>query len=665
MPESGADAGTATGSATGTHQRIAPGGSGSPATDFSVAVLREFVRLGVHDVVLAPGSRSQALALAAAELERLGEIRLHVRIDERGAGFLALGLAVESGMPALVVTTSGTAVANLHPAVLEAHHSGVPMILLTADRPDELRGIRSNQTTVQPGIFGVAVRISDDVPAPTGEPDESAVAVALAGRATDAARGATTSDPGPVHLNLAFREPLSAAVTLERVSEMPPAEPLRQVEPLTQPEPLPGVERLPGVEPLPVVEPGESREPAPLDQAATPEPVEPHAVLSLPAGPRTIVIAGHGAGPAAEELARTAGWPLIAEVSSGSRFGPNLIVAYRELLTEPDWGGRVERAIVFGQPTLSREVPQLILRPDVETIVVSPTGSEWYDPGHRVRAFARAVSVVPASAAPGTAPDTAAPGTAAASVAGARAAREWVGRWVAASRILRDTLDAAETAPDFEAAASADYRVRGGFAKSELAALREPVTRAMLVDFVWRATWPHDRLVFGASRLIRDADRRVRGKKISVHANRGLAGIDGTIATALGIALSSQAPTTDAAGHDGPPRSTGTTRLLLGDLTLLHDVGSLLIPPGETRPRLQVIVGNDGGGTIFDGLEVASSAGTAAMDRVLFTPQQVDFAALAAAYGWEYRRAGTRSELESALTAPPAGPSILEVPLTR
>jgi 2-succinyl-5-enolpyruvyl-6-hydroxy-3-cyclohexene-1-carboxylate synthase len=123
--------------------------------------------------------------------------------------------------------------------------------------------------------------------------------------------------------------------------------------------------------------------------------------------------------------------------------------------------------------------------------------------------------------------------------------------------------------------------------------------------------------------------------------------------------------TADAAAVEAPPRSTGTTRLLLGDLTLLHDVGSLLIPPAEDRPRLQVIVGNDGGGTIFDGLEVASTAPATAMDRVLFTPQRVDFAALAAAYGWDYSRAGTRSELESALTAPPAGPSILEVPLER
>ena len=125
----------------------------SPATDFSVELLAELVRRGVRHMVVAPGSRSQALALVAAELERVGAIELHVRIDERVAGFLALGLALESGAPAVVVTTSGTAVANLHPAVLEAHEARVPMIVVTADRPAELRGIRSNQTTTQSGVF--------------------------------------------------------------------------------------------------------------------------------------------------------------------------------------------------------------------------------------------------------------------------------------------------------------------------------------------------------------------------------------------------------------------------------------------------------------------------------------------------------------------------------
>jgi len=131
-----------------------------------VALLEEFHRLGVRDIVLGPGSRSQALALAAAEFERLGMIRLRVRIDERVGGFLALGIAVETSRPVILITTSGTAVGNLHPAVLEAHHSGVPLIVITADRPESLRGVGSNQTTEQPGIFSSAVRRSWDVALP-------------------------------------------------------------------------------------------------------------------------------------------------------------------------------------------------------------------------------------------------------------------------------------------------------------------------------------------------------------------------------------------------------------------------------------------------------------------------------------------------------------------
>ena len=557
----------------------------SPATDFSFALLNEFVRRGVRDLVLCPGARSQALALAAAELERAGSIRLHVRTDERSAGFLSVGLALETGLPSLLVVTSGTAVANLHPAVLEAHHAGVPMILLTADRPAELRGIRSNQTTVQAGLFGVATRLCLDVPAPVGEPDEVGIATALAGQAMDAATGIATTAPGPAHLNLAFREPLSAA----------------------QPTGLA------------VVTPGARVAVAPTDEPA----------MLLAPGPRTVVVAGDGAGPVAEELAHAGGWPLLAEVSSGARFGPNLIVHYRELLAAVDLGGQIERVIVFGHPTLSREIPALIARDGVETIVVAPTGLEWYNPGHVVRAFTRSIEADASCAAE----------------AGTPAAREWLGRWVMTSRALAEA--GAERAP-------IDKR---GITRAELAVLRAPLTRALLVDAVWRASWPHDRLVLGASRLIREADKRVPGKKITVLANRGLAGIDGTIATALGVALASQA--------EPEPRSVGVTRVLLGDLAFLHDVGSLLLAPGEPRPRLQVIVGVDGGGSIFDGLEVAATAPPEAMDRVLYTPRSVDLKALAAAYGWDYELAATRSDLERVLTNAPTRPAIIEVPLVR
>jgi 2-succinyl-5-enolpyruvyl-6-hydroxy-3-cyclohexene-1-carboxylate synthase len=160
--------------------------------------------------------------------------------------------------------------------------------------------------------------------------------------------------------------------------------------------------------------------------------------------------------------------------------------------------------------------------------------------------------------------------------------------------------------------------------------------------------------MFGSSRLVRVADAVLGGKKVPVHSNRGLAGIDGTIATATGIALASQ---TD----DRP----GITRVLLGDLALLHDVGAMLLPPAEDEPRIQVIVGNDGGGTIFDGLEVAAVAPAAAMDRVLYTPHTTRLEHLALAYGWEYTRVTTRAALDQALTAPAGGRQLIEVPLPR
>ncbi len=544
----------------------------SPATAFSVALLDEFVRLGVRDVVLSPGSRSQALALVAAEFEQLGLIRLRVRIDERVGGFLALGLAVETNTPVLVITTSGTAVGNLHPAVMEAHHSGVPIIVLSADRPEALRGVGSNQTTDQPGIFGSAVQHSWDVGAPTGAEGEAEAAHALA-------RAVFAKASGPVHLNLSFAEPLSSPFSYDA--------PLHGQEAVSVIE-LPPAQEVPGgVE---------------LEQA-----------------PGTIVVAGTGAGPRAEEVARHLGAPLLAEVASGAHFGPQLVVAYRELLATANFGDRVSRVIVFGHPTLSREVPALIQRDGVQTIVVRGRTADDYNPGRRVAHFADAVTVL-----------------------GEPSDQSWSGRWVAASRAL---ITPTETAPDVAADPAAH-------ARAELAAVRAPVTRRSLVEAVWRATWPHDRLVLGASRLIREADKFVVGKKISVHANRGLAGIDGTISTSLGIALASQA--------SGNP---STTRVLLGDLTFLHDVGALLFGVGEDVPNIQVIVGNDDGGTIFDGLEVGRQGG-AAFDRVLLTSQHAPVEQLARAYGWEYVRVETRGALDQALTAS-RGRTVVEVPLPR
>ena len=132
----------------------------NPSTAHARVIVDELVRCGITDAVLCPGSRSAPLAFALHAADAAGRLRLHVRIDERTAGFLALGLALRSRRPVPVVTTSGTAVANLHPAVLEASHAGVPLLVLTADRPPQLIGTGANQTVVQPGIFGDAVRLA-------------------------------------------------------------------------------------------------------------------------------------------------------------------------------------------------------------------------------------------------------------------------------------------------------------------------------------------------------------------------------------------------------------------------------------------------------------------------------------------------------------------------
>jgi 2-succinyl-5-enolpyruvyl-6-hydroxy-3-cyclohexene-1-carboxylate synthase len=582
----------------------------SPAasTLFATRLLLAFVERGLSDVVLSPGARSQALALAAADLESRGLLKLHIRIDERSAAFVALGIGLETGRAAAVITTSGSAVGNLFPAVMEAHHSGVPMLLLTADRPAELRGIASNQTTRQGDFFGDFVRFSSDVEAPTlDDPSNAADKIA---EQSWAAAVLDAHAAGPVHLNLAFRNPLSGGdafsvadvhAALDRAWAAVSA---RNAE--------------------------KSKTPS---AARATQNTSAHLVLER--GPRTIVIAGTGAGDAAEELAHEGSWPLIAEITSGSRFGRNAVPAYREALRDPELIDGVERVVVFGHPTLSREVEALLADTTrvVETIVVIGAGAENYNPGHNVTSFVESVGVASGQ------PD-----------------RGWLGAWLRFGHAKHEEamaryaeVNPSMRAPDVETARSSDVDGMRAFAAQELAAAKALVTRELLVDAVWRATWPHDRLVFGASRLVRVADRTLVGKKVPVFANRGLAGIDGNVSTGVGIALASGA----------------LTRVLLGDLATLHDAGAMLIGPAEARPRIQVIVGNDGGGTIFDSLEVAETTDAQVIDRVFYTPHGADLEALAKAYDWEYLRVKTASELERAITLPAQGPQLLDVQIAR
>ncbi|MFF5791707.1 2-succinyl-5-enolpyruvyl-6-hydroxy-3-cyclohexene-1-carboxylic-acid synthase [Paeniglutamicibacter sp. NPDC012692] len=518
---------------------------------------------GVRDVVICPGSRSAPLAYALAESEAAGTIRLHVRIDERVAGFTALGLSLAGGAPVPVVTTSGTAVGELLPAVMEANHVGAQLLVVSADRPTELHGTGANQATNQVDLFGVHVRASVDI----GAGSDPAVPVA---GALKAAGGSETTAPGPVQINVAFRDPLVPSDT----------------------------------DGLPTFGANLTHPPVAVDSAESVDWARPDSGESL----RTVVVAGHGAGPAAADFAHALGLPLFAEPSSNARFGANAIGPYRTLLASHM--SRIQRVVLFGRPTLSRPVARLLNNASIETALWAPAPAPWFEEGKRRERLVSEASELEAFA--GIAP------------AG------WLEGWqrlgASASQTIQQRIEAS-----------------GG--------LNGPV----VAQEVWGTA--KGNLVFGSSNVIRDADlcgTPADASAARVYANRGLAGIDGTIATATGIAQT---------------RAGLKTTVLLGDVTFLHDVGGLLLGLGEPEPEMDVIVLNDGGGAIFATLEhgaVEESGRYAdAVERLFGTPHRVRIESLAAAYGWEYLAVGDVDGLRRALDARGGRRRLIEVEVGR
>ena len=592
----------------------APRPTGSGAVDQAVALWSALAELGLSEAVLAPGSRSAPLVHGLAAPEVAGRIRAHVRIDERAAAFTALGLSRhDPARPAAVVTTSGTATAHLHAAVMEAHHSRIPLLVLTADRPAELREVGANQTTRQAGMFRSLTRLAVDLPAPAADaasPLELRTAVSTAARALAAATG---EHPGPVHLNLSFRDPLvprpgsGGRDAVDRAEDAAASAPERIVV----------TRRLPAPAPAP--------QPVPVDS-------------------RTVVVAGDGAGPAAAALADAHALPLLAEPSSGALHAKSLVPRYpallREVMADPEHPLRPHRAIVLGHPTLSRPVVGALLgAADVEVVVVDPH-PDWPDVARR------ASLVVPAALGE----ETAAPCTAATdSSASGTAPIDRAARFDPSSEAQERHawIEAWRTAADASAAA-----------------LPHPwQQRAALA--VWEASGPGDLLVLGSSSLVRDLEQHAGPTAARVIANRGLAGIDGTTAMAGGLALaraagaaSDGAAGPSAAGPNAAERP-GRTRLLVGDLTALHDLTGLLVGPEEPRPDLDVIVVDDGGGRIFSGLEHAA-APPELLRRFFTTPHGADIAAAASALGAEARSVEVE-QLPEALDEPAHGLRMLVV----
>ncbi|MEV4162068.1 2-succinyl-5-enolpyruvyl-6-hydroxy-3-cyclohexene-1-carboxylic-acid synthase [Nonomuraea dietziae] len=324
----------------------------NPATALATVLVDELVRCGLTDVVMAPGSRSAPLALA---LHAESRVRLHVRIDERSASYLALGLARRSERPVALICSSGTAVANFHPAVIEASEAGVPLLVLTADRPPELRGTGANQTIDQLKVFGPSARWFAEVGVPEERPGQVAYWRSLACRAYQRAVG--PSDPGPVHLNLAFREPLIPDGDSSWVESLD----------------------------------GDASGPWVRTRVAPP-PV----ALHLPPTRRGVLVVGDGAANVRRYVAAAgmAGWPVLSEPNGGGRYGDHAISTYHFLLGTPSFAEAHQPDVVvtLGRPGLSRSLLSW-LRGAQEHIVVATDLSRWPDPTRSATQVAQAVEI--------------------------------------------------------------------------------------------------------------------------------------------------------------------------------------------------------------------------------------------------------------------------------
>ncbi|WP_419145384.1 2-succinyl-5-enolpyruvyl-6-hydroxy-3-cyclohexene-1-carboxylic-acid synthase [Corynebacterium amycolatum] len=525
----------------------------APSAVVAGLIVDELLRLGMVDAVVCPGSRSAPLARALVQAADAAKVRLHVRIDERSAAFLALGLASRTRKVTPVITTSGTAVANLVPAMVEATASGIPLLALTADRPAHYRGTGANQTIVQDRLFADASVVEFDLDGTA--PVTKATAAQIRAR-IDRVVAAMASGAG--HLNVRFVEPL--VPDDDSVADIPEG-------------------RADGG-PWTTIAPTNSNN---VGVAATATgPANAASTATIDISRRTLVIAGSNAShlPELEDL------PTIAEPNAyapAHPVHPLAAGAFAQILPE--------QIVLVGRPTLHRGISKLLANPDIELTVVSEAenhgfGVEFPDVTANARAVVRHVQTV------------------------GEQDPQWTKICEAASELavksvretLTESIEAEEPLTGFHVAAALTDSLRTG-----------------------------DNVVLGASNPVRDASYTgLPFPGVNTYAGRGAAGIDGTVATAIGIALASDR---EHADEIHPPR----TIALMGDLTFQHDSAALAIGPLEPRPEnLTIVVANDAGGGIFETLEAGSPALRGSFERIFGTPQDVDFEGICQAYGVEH-----------------------------
>ncbi|WP_237746484.1 2-succinyl-5-enolpyruvyl-6-hydroxy-3-cyclohexene-1-carboxylic-acid synthase [Corynebacterium jeikeium] len=571
-----------------------------------LVLVDQLIRSGVREAVLCPGSRNSPLNLAFVEAERVGRVRLHVRTDERSAAFLALGLAKVSRRPVPVVMTSGTAVANCLPAMVEATLSGVPLVVLSANRPLSMLGSGANQTIDQAEIFGTHSVCTLN----TGELALEGAAAGAAGELRDLVRkliNAATDpiDGGGAHLDVPLREPL-VPPTLDELSlwagEIAAAEDAATTE-------------------------GAHDSHAPSQPTRGPRKL-PYGQVEVDLSRRTLVIAGSVSDVAwarsiMDELADV---PTVAEPVAPAPDFPVHSAAVDMFSTQVVSDGEhsavtiPEQIVVIGRPTLHRGVTKLLANKDINVIALSDTRNvtDVFDNVDEVGSTVRPRGEQPES-------------------------------WLQVARAISDM---------------GVNQVRDGLAE------REPFTAVHAVAVVADALRDGDLLVLGASTAVRDASRAgLPFDGVQAIANRGAAGIDGTISTAVGAAM--------AHAHADPTAIRAPrTIAVMGDLTFAHDLGGLNIGPLEPRPdNLLIVLTNDSGGGIFETLEPGAESlrtfadGTAAFERVFGTPLDLDFAELCAGFGVEHKLATSVEELATAIDEHAeiggSGITVLEVKVSR
>ncbi len=551
-------------------------------TALASAFAEELARGGLKRAVISPGSRSTPLAVA---LWREPGIEVTVILDERSAGFFALGAAQASGEPVALLCTSGTALANYHPAVAEADESALPLVVLSADRPPELRGVGAGQVIDQIKTFGESVRWFCEVG--THDADDSGLLHmrSVAARALTRARGEIR--PGPVHLNLPWREPLAPIPVEGAVTATDPL----ALHGRDGGRPLTAVTRV-DLEPTQFV----------LDEVAG------HIGDAI-AG---VIIAGRLTDPELREplahLARASGFPILAEPTSQLRLGPHdrsyVVTTYDTLLRDEHWALGVvpELVLRFGELPTSKPLRRWLAASGADQIVVDPTGG-WNEPTGRAAAILRAD---PTECASGWA-------TRLEGLNGEQrpAPQTWLDAEASALRVIAEELDAPP-----EAASAI-----------EEAALHLALGRAHR----------DDDLVYTASSMpIRDQETFLGpgNADVLLLCNRGANGIDGLVSSGIGAAHASGRPTT----------------IVTGELGFLHDIGSLAALRDVTTPVRIVVIDNNGGG-IFHFLPQHSALDEDEFDALFGTPRAVSVERAAALFDLPYRRLESLTDLPTALAA--------------